>query len=175
MSDLTVSGEDAAYHLPLSHAEKVDKVSLRVEVVQSPVVPALSGGIGNLSLDRWEDRWVAEAKLGRGVPTEDLQVRLPALPEHFTTVEKNATGEMFFCLSNRLSISGGSSTTWSPKRIAIAWDASGSRTDIERDLVFLKELFSVWTEVVVDLQVFRNRVEETSRSFAVGGGEADVL
>jgi len=58
VNDLTIEGDDAAYHLPLSHAEKIENVSLRVEVIQAPVKPNLSGGVGKLTLNQWEDRWV---------------------------------------------------------------------------------------------------------------------
>jgi Ca-activated chloride channel homolog len=172
ISELTVAGNGAAYHLPLCHAEKIDGLSLHIEVVQPPVEPKIGGGIGNLSLNRWNDRWVAEAKLGKGMPAEDLQVRLPDLPDHFTTVEKNDQGEVFFCISSKLPGEGTGAATWIPGRLAIAWDASGSRKDIERDLSLLQELFSAWPELVVDLMVFRDRIDSGVKTFNKASVEA---
>ena len=174
LSDLTVLGDDAAYHLPLCHAGSIDSVSLRVEVAHAPAKPVVSGGIGNLSLDRWEDRWVAEARLGRGMPAEDLQVRLPNLPEHFTSVEKDAEGKLFFCISSRLPDDDHGAEPWNPRRLAVAWDASGSRQDVDRDLSFLGDLLATRPGVVVDVRVFRHRVEEEA-TFDTSAVEVDAL
>jgi Ca-activated chloride channel homolog len=175
VNDLTIEGDDAAYHLPLSHAEKIENVSLRVEVIQAPVKPDLSGGVGKLTLNQWEDRWVAEAKLGKGTPSEDLQVRLPRLPELFHSVEKTSDDELFFYISKKLVDDTGKTKNWKPKRIAIAWDASGSRTEIGRDLDLLKELFIPWSEVEVDVMVFRDRIEDKHKTFIIENGKADSL
>jgi len=174
VSDLTVEGADAAYHLPLKHAARIERVSLRVEVVQAPVEPTVAGGLGNLTMNRWEDRWVAEATLARGRPAEDLQVRLPGLPDHFATVERTGDGEVFFCVSSRLSGESDQAPAWTPKRIAVAWDASGSRVGSERDITLLEGLLARWPKVIVDLVVFRDRVEPT-RSFTIGKGGTEAL
>lgn len=157
ISHLSVEGASAAYHLPLQHAEAVASVSLRVEVVQAPVEPVVSGALGNLSLSRWEDRFVAEAKLGAGRPAEDLQVRLPDLPSAFTTVERTADGEVFFCVSASAEAPA-AAEPWSPDHISVAWDASGSR-DATRDLELLSALLQRLGSVTVDLVVFRDEVE----------------
>jgi Ca-activated chloride channel family protein len=173
ISNLTVHGNQAAYHLPLTHAAKIESVALRVEVVQAPVQPVISGGLGSLALNHWEDRWVAEAKLGRGLPAEDLQIRLPDLPDRFTTVE-NKSGESFFCISSKLGERDGEQT-WTPKRVAIAWDASGSRQSLDREYDLLRELLAHWDDTVVDVVVFRNRVEDDPRSFPPGDSQVSDL
>ncbi|MDQ7826838.1 MAG: VIT domain-containing protein [Candidatus Eremiobacteraeota bacterium] len=175
VSGLTVSGNDAAYHLPLKHAETVDKVTLRVEVAQAPVTPELSGGIGNMQLTQWENRWVAEATLGKGTPAEDLQVRLPRLPDHFTLTEKTSEGEVFFCLSSRIPEDEGKAEAWIPQRLAVAWDASGSRRDSSRDTEFLEELIMAAPGLVVDLLVFRDCPELPVKTFHTGKGETGAL
>jgi len=124
INDLTVQGNDAAYHLPLTHAEHIENISLKVEVIQAPVKPVITGGLGNLSMNLWQERWVAEAKLGRGTPTEDLQIRLPQLPEQFTTIEKDTDDDIFFCISAKCQMPK-EMTHWKPLQIMIAWDASG--------------------------------------------------
>lgn len=173
ISNLTVDGNQAAYHLPLTHAAGIESVSLRAEVVQAPVAPVISGGLGNMALNRWEDRWVAEATLGRGLPAEDLQIRLPDLPDRFTTVE-NKDGETFFCISNMLS-ERGDEQAWTPKRVAIAWDASGSRQSLDREYDLLRELLAAWNATVIDVVVFRNRLDEERRSFPPGDSQSTDL
>lgn len=173
ISNLTVDGNQAAYHLPLTHAANIESVSLRAEVVQAPVAPVISGGLGNMALNRWENRWVAEATLGRGLPAEDLQIRLPDLPDRFTTVE-NTDGETFFCISSMLS-ERGDEPAWMPKRVAIAWDASGSRQSLDREYDLLRELLAAWNDTVIDVVVFRNRLDDERRSFAPGDSQAADL
>ncbi|MDM8555993.1 DUF2135 domain-containing protein [Desulfococcaceae bacterium HSG7] len=51
-------------------------------------------------------------------------------------------------------------THWKPQQIMIAWDASGSRTDLSRDIAFLKKLFTYWPEVIIEVLVFRDQAEE---------------
>ena len=174
VSDLTVQGSDAAYHLPLTHAGHIDKVDLRIEVVQAPVEPNVSGGPGNLTLNQWEDRWVGEATLGKGTPAEDLQVRLPRLPEYMVTIEKQADDQTFFSLSASQPAAE-TQAAWKPKRIALAWDASGSRTSIARDLDLLEGLFKTWRQLTVDIAVFRNRGIEETETFAFENGKAKKL
>lgn len=173
ISNLTVKGNQAAYHLPLTHAVNIESVSLRVDVVQAPVAPVISGGLGNMALNRWEDRWVAEATLGRGLPAEDLQIRLPDLPDRFTTVE-NKDGESFFCISSMFN-ERGDEPAWTPKRVAIAWDASGSRQSLDREYDLLRELLAAWNDTVIDVVVFRNRLDDERRSFAPGDSQAADL
>lgn len=80
VSELNVQGDDAGYHLPLADANAAAPIELRVEVVQAPVEPVLSEGLGNLALTRFEERWVAEATLPRGLAGDDLQIDHRGLP-----------------------------------------------------------------------------------------------
>ena len=173
-SDLVFSGNDAAYHLPLLHAENIEEVSLRIEVQQSPVLPEISGGQGNATLTSWKDMWVAEAKIARGMPTEDLQIRLPNLPDSFTMLEKTSENETFFCISNLIKKEE-LKDPWMARRIAIAWDASGSRHNTERDIDLLKAIFAYWQNLTVDLQVFSYRKEDIFRVYSIQEGKADDL
>ncbi len=116
---------------------------------------------------------VGAAKLGRGLPAEDLQIRLPDLPDRFTTVENN-DGESFFCISSTL-IGRGDELAWAPKRVAIAWDASGSRQSLDREYDLLRELLAAWDDTVIDVVVFRNRLDDERRSIAPGESQAADL
>jgi tetratricopeptide (TPR) repeat protein len=173
-SDLALSGNEADYHLPLQHAEQLEEVSLRIEVRQTPVQPIITGGQGNMTLTDWQNMWVAEARLTRGVPTEDLLIRLPDLPDQLTMVETTQDNETFFCVSELIKKQV-TDQTWKADKIAIAWDASGSRTDIEQDLEFLKALFGRWRNLIVDIQVFSNRINTTFSSFLIENGQAEEL
>lgn len=171
ISPLTVEGSDAAYHLPLGHAEGVDDVKLVVEVSQTPVQPEI-GGLGNLAFNEFESRWVARATLGPGTPGDDLQVRLPNLPDHFTAVERSGEQE-FFCISSR--ITDPSPSTWVPERVAVLWDASGSRQSVDRDVALLEALAERWQAVTFDVRILRNVSDADVRSFEVTGGAAGEL
>ena len=176
VSDLTLDGNDAAYHLPLQHAQHLADVSLRIEIAQSPVEPILTGGIGNMALRHAHYCWVAEATLVKGTPTEDLQIRLPKLPDTFSTFEKTQNGETFFCISAKLSSPETQQQNWIPKRVGIAWDASGSRIDnIERDLSLLSALFTRWPTTRIDLVIFRDIVDGTPQTFDLGRDEGNKL
>lgn len=154
LSELTVEGNGAAWRLPLPTG--VDRVPLRVEIAQAPVTPVMTGP-GDLHLQRFEERWVAEATLGRGDLGEDLLVRLPDLPDRFVSLERTPEGEVFFCASRRAPEGG--RPGWTPRRLAVAWDASGSRSGVDRDLALLRELGTRWANVPVDLVVFHAHAE----------------
>lgn len=171
VSELNVRGQRAGYHLPLAHAEHID-VALRIEVVQAPSEPVISGGLGNLTLNRWSDRRVAEVNIPAGLAAEDLQVRLEDLPEHFVSVEKSE-GDAFFCASSSLPPLNGAER-FAPSRLGVAWDASGSREGVEADLALLRALLDAWGRVTLDLVVFRD-VPEAPRTFEVEGGRCDAL
>ncbi|HWO18218.1 MAG TPA: VIT domain-containing protein [Kofleriaceae bacterium] len=171
VSELAIEGNSAAYHLPLAHAGDIERVALRVEITKGEVVPEISGGLGNLSLASFRDSFVAEAKLPRGTACDDLLVRLPDLPRHLRSVETHGE-DVFFAVSS--AVTAGAATTWVPRRIALLWDASGSRTEVERDLALVSELLELWPRVVIDVRVVRDSVDDGSRTFT-GAGERDHL
>lgn len=167
VSELTTRGSDAAYHLPLPYDRAIGKVAMRVEVVKGAVTPEVEGGFGNLSLRKWEDRWVAEAKWQDAVPVRDLLVRLPKLPAQLVDLEPGAPGETFFSVSETVPARNGEAPA--PKRIALGWDASGSRNAhaTERELRFVEALLKAWPETAVDLVIFRDK-PEAPVAFAAG-------
>jgi hypothetical protein len=160
VSELATRGTEAAYHLPLPVERPARGFGIRVEVVRAPVTPEVSGGFGNLVLRRWEDRWVAEAQVADATPMRDLLVRLPLLPRQVTAIEAGDGREAFFSVSD-LTPGGGASRVAAPRRIALAWDASGSRDAerTEREIAFLRRLLAAWPTAAVDLVVFRDRPE----------------
>jgi Ca-activated chloride channel family protein len=167
-SDLTTRGREAAYHLPLPYDKPIGRVAMRLEVVQAPVAPDVTGGFGDLTLGRRGDRWVAEARFADAVPRRDLLVRLAGLPAELVAVEPGEGSEAFFSVSAALPGAARRALP-APRRIAVAWDASGSRAPeaTDRELAFLERLLATWPHVAVDLVVFRDRPEAPA-AFSAG-------
>ena len=150
---------DAAWHLPMPLGETVGKLSIRVEVVKEPVTPEI-GGFGNLRFRTLDNQWVAETELADAKPGEDLWVALPKLPRQVASVERTPDGETFFSLSD-LPVFDEDRKVTMPRRVGIAWDASGSRgVDHAKELAMLKELLERWHRPEVVLVVFRNQPEQ---------------
>ncbi len=174
MSDLTVQENEAAYLLPLHHAENIEEVSLRIEVNQAPSRPQIFGGQGNVSLTQWKQAWVAETKMRKGMSTSDLLIRLPDLSDELVMVEETVDGDCYFCISKAVS-ENIAEKEWIANNITIAWDASGSRNDISRDLEFLKALFLQWQETSVNVVIFRNKIDEKEEVFTIKEGNSQDL
>ena len=169
VSDLVVDGTSAGYHLPLAHAQAIDRVALRVEIVEGDVPPVVTGGVGNLTLTRMRQAMVAEATLPRGAAADDLLIKLPDLPRHVRGVER-CGDETFFAISSAVPAAA---AAWAPRRVALVWDASGSRTDVTKDLELVRALCDAWAGLTVDVVVLRDVVEPEGRTFA--GAGADLI
>lgn len=166
LSPLALAGTrvrpEAAYHLPLPYRQALPEVALRVEVIRPPLTPRVSGGLGNLTLARQSDRWVAEERLANAPADRDLLVRLPIPAAEWLSLEAGEDATYFSLVEalppapvlDRLGMTG-------PRRIAVAWDASASRTPAatEKELAFLRQLHAAWPGTAVDLVVFRDRPE----------------
>jgi hypothetical protein len=168
--ELAVDGDSAGYHLPLAHAKAIERVTLRVEITRGEVTPVVAGGPGRLTLTDLREALVAEATLARGAACDDLVVTLPALPPHLRTVER-AGDEVFFAISSAAPAAG---ERWQPRRVALVWDASGSRTDLETDLAMIAALAEAWPALVIDVLALRDVIDGDARSFTAGG-ERDAL
>ncbi len=175
ISELTTRGEEAAYHLPLPYDRPIGEVAMRVEVLRAHGEPEVAGGFGNLAPRRWDDRWVAEARWAGAAASRDLLVRLPRLPAQLVDVEPGEGGEAFFTVSDTVPARSRTAVA-SPRRIALAWDGSGSRDAeaIDREVAFLKRLLAAWPAAAVDLVVFRDRSERPV-AFPAGDGGRKLL
>jgi Ca-activated chloride channel family protein len=169
VSPLTTQGDEAAYHLPLPYKERLPALALRVEVVRPPVTPEVKGGFGNLTLAKQSDRWVAEARLSDAPADRDLLVRLPRLPASWSALEAAGDAEAFFSVAALLPVVQLAAPPPGPSRVAVAWDASGSRGPVAtaKELAFLRQLLAAWPSTAVDLVVFRDRPEKPV-AFAAG-------
>jgi hypothetical protein len=168
-SDLKINGQNAAYHLPLSHAKHIDKVAVKLEVSQVPVKPELSG-IGNTVLTAWNNRWVAEATLMPQIGADEIIIKLPKIPNRLISIEQY-NDECFFAASLQNAVK--TDTIWQPKQLGIVWDASGSRLQpgetvtqsLKKEFELLRTFAQACESNSYELLVFRNIVEAEIRSF----------
>lgn len=161
VSELTSEGAAAHYHLPLGHGEHLETVQVRLTVHQSPVRPVLNGWEGQQMVER-EACWISEGSLS-GRQDHDFHLSLPALPDLFTQVERTEDNEIFFCVSARQQVS--EQRDWSPGRLGVIWDASGSRQEHSKELEFLRQLATVWPSTSGELIVVREN-SETPAAFS---------
>lgn len=166
VADLACDGQSAAYHLPLAHAKDLPRASLRVEIKRGDTVPTISGGLGNMTLASLGHAYVAQAVLPRGTACDDLLVRLSDLPRHLRAVERTGD-ETFFAVSAAIPETA---AAWTPRRVALLWDASSSRHDVERDLELVSALLDAWPRLAIDVRVLRDVIAGETRAFA---GRAD--
>ncbi len=177
LADRAVDGGlDATYELPLRFGVPLEEFSLRVEVVRDDVAPVVRSGLGNVTFERWEDRYVAEATR-RDVTPEDLVVALPRVPRQAVTVETTAGGDTWFAIDDfHAGPVAAANLLTTPRRIGVAWDASLSRdaADRERELGLLQAYLAALHEVEVDAVVFRD-ASEAPRRFVVRNGDASAV
>lgn len=123
----------------------------------------------------WNHVWVSEAKLQPGIGVQDLLISLPDLPDTLKMVEQTEDGNSFFCISSIVDPMTQKQNDWQPERLALAWDASGSRTEIDRDLQLLEMLFTRLQTCTVDVVVFRNQPAKQISTFTLKKGDSTKL
>ncbi|NQT36653.1 MAG: DUF2135 domain-containing protein [Planctomycetes bacterium] len=174
VTELTGPADRPAYHLPLKFKNKVDDFSLRVEVVKPLAAPQITQGeLANFSFAQWRDSYVAEAKLEDIAPAKDLIIALPNVQKQTVVVERADDGQVYFAVYDYPEVPTRPSAVAPPKRIAIHWDASGSRIggDRDRELKLLEAYFDAWANPVsgggptieVDLFLLRNTQSKPER------------
>ena len=129
-----------------------------------------------LTFTRWEDRYVAETTRRNVQPGDDLRVALPEVAREETRVETADTGETFFVVDDFPASLQSVPPAPAPRRIGIAWDASLSRAeaDRDRDLGIIAAHLARLGSVEVEAVVFRN-VADAPRRFSITQGKADAL
>ncbi len=172
-SELDIREDTALFHLPLGHLQAATQASLRIRLQKVPGEPEITGGLGCMSLQRAGQNWVAEAELISGQPLKDMLLRIVNLSQEIILVERCEDNTFFYCshaYTNRQC-----NTPWKPERLGIAWDASGSRENIETDLALLEELVFRLNGCIVDLAVFRNRMEDIALSWEIDSQDITSL
>ncbi len=167
-------GKDGpAFHLPLNFKNKLKEFSLRVEVVKPPAEPKIKQGRpANFAFKKWRDSFVAETRLKDVLPAKDLIITLPDVSKQAVLVEKATDGQYYFCIYDDASQPRAATAAAAPKRIAVFWDASGSRglADHKREIDLLKS-YLMGKDIIVDLVVFRD-VAQSPRRFVIRGAKA---
>jgi len=152
-------GQGATYLLPLRFRDKLQSFSVRVEVVKAAAKPVIAaGGPQGLEFASWRDSFVAEASLKDSTLTEDLQVRLPALEKSPVRVETAPDGKTYFVIRDHVAATAGGDAA-KPQRVAVVWDASGSRAsaDHKREIALLDAYLATLGDIRVDLVLLRNK------------------
>lgn len=165
---------DALYELPLHFGVPLEEFTLRVEVVRTDIVPEIRAGLGNVSFDKWQDRFVAETTR-RNVTPDDLLVALPRVPRDHVAVDVDGI-DAYFAIDDLPQVPLPPTDATTPRRIGVAWDASLSRTEADRehDLRVLSAHLARLGNVEVVAFAFRN-VPDAPRRFDVRNGEAGAL
>ncbi len=148
VSELSVDDASAYYHLPLSHAAGLPGIPVLADVL-SPVDPRVSAALENR-----QGRWVGQTVLRQ---TDSFDLTLPNLPPAFSLVEETKAGEAFFAVS--LATPPVPTSRFTPTRLGVVWDASGSRGDLGAEFHLLRLLSAQWPEASCSLYVVRDRIE----------------
>lgn len=166
IAPLALRGDEAALRLPLPRVP-LPELLLRLDISAGAAQPELSG-FGDLRLTAWRQGYRAEARLADVRPGDDLLLRLPRLPERLVHIEARG-GETFALLSVPLPAAR---PAVAPRRLAVAWDASGSQSDAaaQRAAAALAALLRATPGLTLDVVPY-HIVREPARSFA----DADAL
>lgn len=172
---LSVQGE-GIYTLPLNMQRTIGDFHLKVEVIKGTVKPKIINGLTNFSFSKWEDRFVAEAHEKKFTPNEDLRISLPNLPAQLISIEHDGKQDVTFVIHETPTIPKLPPQAEPPKRIGLFWDASLSRNnaDREREADFLRQLFTRWDKLVVDVIVFRDQPSEMKTFLILDGKTASL-
>ncbi len=195
VSDLVAtSPTDLAYSLPLNWESPVAAASIKVEVIKSAIEPKIAaGGLDNLKFAKWEDRFVAEQKFENIALKTTLSIALPEIPKNLVAIEKKtkyaisvenldpktieqfARTDYYFAVTNvpPADLALVDAQSIKPARIAIAWDASLSRGDVDhkRELALLEKHIKSLGDVIVEVVAFRN-TPDAARTFWIKKGDA---
>jgi Ca-activated chloride channel homolog len=178
VAEIVDTDEGAAYHLPLNYQDPVKHFSLRVEVVKAATKPTVhQGGIDRFKFSPWRDGFVADTTLTDTSLIEDLIVLLPNKSQPKVLVEKALDGQYYFMINDWPTIPQAPDRTV-PKRIAILWDASGSRAKVShaQEFALLKHYWRAFPEarIEVDLVLFRHAAAAPVR-YLVEHGKCPAL
>ena len=174
LSEVVDGPDGPAYYLPLNFREPVGEARLRVQVVKAEAMPVVrQGGPAGLDFARWQEGFVAEARLENAALAEDLVLLLPDVRAPSVLVETAPGGEVYFCIRD-VPPEPERPPKAAPGRVRILWDASGSRgrTDRAREIALLRAYFAELrdTEVQADLVVFRNAAAP-ARPYVIRNGD----
>jgi hypothetical protein len=180
VAELVDGAEGSRYRLPLAFREKLDEFALHIEVVKGVAEPRVDGGPAGLRFSKVRDAFIAEGR-GQDVALDrDLAVSLPDVARQKVMVEKAPDGQVYFCIHDAPSDPRGEKAreaAVAPRRVAVLWDASGSRAKANHPGEFeilIGYLGSLPRTPAIDLIVFRNEAEKPKRFASVNDLVAEL-
>jgi len=174
VSDLIDSDGDPIYHLPLGFRDRIDQISLRIEVIQGAALPEVidNAGLANFVFSSWKKSYVAEQKLSNAKLTGDLSIALPDLHTQQVWVEWAPDGRVYFLIRDPIASSLNTPLSAAAKRIRLLWDTSGSRSsaDLKREIDVLERLLAspIAQNAEIELIRFADRAEPGVRFILPG-------
>ena len=170
VANLTNTAEDGSvYRLPLGFRERIDELSLRIEVVKAATQPRVveSAGLVGFRFTNRGDSFVAEQKTAKPILSGDLRIALRDLDEQSVRVERAFDNQTYFLIRDPMTRHSTERPSLKMERIRVLWDTSGSRagSDVEREISLLRSYLS--TPAVagaeVELQPFAVLAATTQR------------
>jgi Ca-activated chloride channel homolog len=178
LSDLLQEERPGLFRLPFCFEEPISQFRLRIEVVKGEGRPRIlvpfsaNEGLGGSRRTRHADVCLRDAVIREGVV-----VALPDVDRRRVWLERNPNGETYFVLlDDPPKISSGEVPA--PKRVAVYWDASGSREGShEREMALLRAWFAQWRDAAIEILLvpFRHALDETQVFTVVNGDAGPVL
>ncbi len=174
-SPLISDESESLYSLPINFDHKIPNFNLQIVVIGSSKKPTLKSSLSTLNFGDWQNQWKIDKKFVDYEQKEPIVVSIPNRVTQLVSVEKFSDDQLYFLINDSQAVKQASQKS-KPNRIGLYWDASLSRekSDLKKDLSLLKLLFKKWDNTIVDLVLFRDRVEKVE-SFAVTSGKADKL
>ena len=175
VSELEIDKGQSYYRLPLSYKQIVDDFSIQVDVSGKFVKPEIKGGeLANFKFKRWQQVYIAKARYKKILLDKSLVIAIASVSARQVIVEK-CGDEYFFMICSKVQVQPNRVKRMKLNKIAIVWDASGSRDrNHDKEYKLLKEFFNSLTGTrTVDLYVLRNKMEKLS-SFKISRN-ANVL
>jgi hypothetical protein len=176
--ELVSTSNSYVYFLPMQYKNKIDRFSLRAEVVKQTVKPENYGkGITTLEFEHIRDSWVAEKKISDFLASAPLAFDIPrvqSLDRIYTQVTSQGSDSSYFYAF--IEPDKYMREKKLPARLCILWDVSGSGE--MRDHVREKSILDGYLKKIKNVQVtlvpFSNEAEDAQR-FAIAEGDCSAL
>lgn len=176
--ELGASAKDPStlrYTLPLDLPAPVAQFSLKAQVLEQALKPAVEGSpFEGFELRPWQRAYLAEASRRDFQPERPLLLAIPRPPDAAASFFEDAEDGRYFYAA--LVPAAKRIPKPAPRRLLIAWDASASasRRDRARELDLLARYLKRLGTAEVALCVFRNEAEPVRR-FAIREGDTAAL
>ncbi len=167
------------FYLPFDYDVPVRDFSMRIEVVRPGTPPEVrQRWVTPVDFRKRRHSFFAETRLTNVLLDRDMYVTVPRDDDIRVQMERDREGNHYFTFVDRVRPTSAGRERIVPRRVAVYWDASGSRAgnSLTKSLEVLSLYFNSLpqTDVSVDLTVFRNDAEDR-REFIIRRGDAGKL